>query len=194
MKLTVILTSTRPGRKGPAVAAWVLDQVRAHGHFTPRLVDLAEVALPAYDEPHHPRLKKYEHAHTRAWSETVLAADALVLVTPEYNFAMPPALLNALDYLSHEWAYLPVGFVSYGGVSAGTRSVQMTKAVVTSLKMMPVPEAVAVPFFSQHLDAEGRFDPGEVQAKAAAGMLDELGRWTGALAALRAGQRAVQPG
>ena len=86
----------------------------------------------------------------------------------------------------HEWAYKPVGFVSYGGVSGGLRSVQMTKLLVTSLKMVPMYEAVAIPFFVNSIDqATGVFSPAETQAKAAVVMLDELARWTAALAVLR---------
>jgi len=150
------------------------------------VVDLAEVDLPLFDEPRHPRLRDYEHEHTRAWSATVERADAFVIVTPEYNFGAPPSLVNALDFLVREWAYKPVSFVSYGGVSAGLRGVQMTKQIVTALKMMPIPEAVAVPFFTQFVDKEtGAFDPGATQAAAAATMLDELARWAGALRPLR---------
>jgi NAD(P)H-dependent FMN reductase len=89
--------------------------------------------------------------------------------------------------LHDEWAYKPVGFVSYGGASAGTRGVQMTKQIVTTLKMMPVLEAVHIPFFAQHLDARpGTFRPPEISDEAASAMLDELLRWTEALAPLRA--------
>lgn len=185
-KLQVVIASTREGRAGPTVAAWFVDQAHAHAGFDVEVVDLKEVALPLFDESVHPRLRKYEHTHTRAWSERVDQADAYVFVTPEYDFSTPAALSNALQYLVHEWAYKPVGFVSYGGVSAGLRGVQMTKQLVTALRMMPVPEAVAIPFYSQHLNADtGVFDPGETQAKAARGMLDELGRWAGALRPLR---------
>jgi len=37
-----------------------------------------------------------------------------------------------MDYLHTEWEYKPVGFVSYGGVSAGARSVQMLNEVATT--------------------------------------------------------------
>jgi NAD(P)H-dependent FMN reductase len=71
-------------------------------------------------------------------------------------------------------------------VSGGTRSVQMIKQIVTSLRMMPLPEAVTVPFFTQYVDKEsGTFDPGETQATAAVTMLDELVRWSDALSVLR---------
>ena len=94
--------------------------------------------------------------------------------------------MNALAYLSQEWAYKAVGFVSYGGVSAGTRSVQMAKQTVAALKMVPLTEAVAIPFFAKFLDATtGVFAPDETQHAAAATLLNELLRWTSALAALR---------
>jgi NAD(P)H-dependent FMN reductase len=184
-KLHVVIASTRPGRAGEPIAKWFLEQAKKHGKFELRLVDLAEIALPLIDEPHHPRLQKYEKEHTKKWSAIVREADAYVFVTPEYNYSAPPALLNALDYLLHEWAYKPVGFVSYGGVSGGLRSVQMTKLAVTALKMMPIVEAVTLPFFSKELK-DGVFAPPEVQEKAAQVMLDELLKWSTALATLRA--------
>jgi len=182
----VVVASTRPERKGPAVAAWFMKQVTAHGGYAAELVDLAAINLPMYDEPRHPRFRQYEHAHTKAWSALVDRADCFVFVTPEYNYSGPPSLINALDYLAQEWAYKPVGFVSYGGVSAGTRGVQMLKQTVTALKMMPMFEAVSIPFFAQHLNKEtGVFDPGPTQEAPAQAMLKELGRWTRALKPLR---------
>jgi NAD(P)H-dependent FMN reductase len=185
--LQIFIVSTRPSRKGPLVAAWFERQARQHGHFEIEMVDLAEVNLPLMDEPEHPRLRRYQHEHTKAWSATISRADAFVFVTPEYNFSAPPSLMNAIDYLVYEWAYKPVGFVSYGGVSGGLRSVQMTKLLITSLKMVPMYEAVALPFFVNFIDATtGAFSPGEVHEKAVVVMLDELARWTSALAVLRA--------
>jgi NAD(P)H-dependent FMN reductase len=186
MKLQVVTASTREGRKGPAVAHWALDQVRAHGRFRAELVDLREVDLPLFDEPKHPRFGDYAHEHTRRWSTIVQGADAYLFVTPEYDHGPPASLLNALQYLVREWAYKPAGFVSYGGVSAGVRSVAALKPVVCALRMMPMLETVAIPFFAQHLDeGTGRFDPSEVQGKAAVAMLDEMHRWAGALRTLR---------
>lgn len=187
LKLQVIISSTRPGRQGPAVARWFFEAARRHGSFDVELVDLAEVDLPLLDEPAHPRLREYLHDHTKRWSAKVDSADAFVFVTPEYNFSSPPALINALDYLVQEWNYKPVGFVSYGGASGGLRSVQMTKNIVTTLKMMPMLEAVHIPFFSQFIDEAGEFAAGEGHEKAAAGMLTELARWAEALQPLRGG-------
>ena len=184
-KLHVILGSTRPGRQGASIANWFVDVARKHSGFDVQLVDLAEVNLPLIDEPHHPRLKKYEHEHTKKWSATVGAADAFVFVAPEYNHGTSPALLNAIDYLASEWSYKAAGFVSYGGVSAGLRSVQSLKPILAGLKIVVVPEAVAIPFFTQHIeDGVFRKDTDALD-QAALVMLDELAKWTPALATLR---------
>jgi hypothetical protein len=111
-------------------------------------------------------LKQYEHEHTKRWAAKVAEADAFAFVTPEYNFSSPSALLNALDYLYEEWLYKPAGFVSYGGVSGGLRSVQVLKLSTTALKMMPLPEAVAIPWASQAVK-DGHFAGGEAFEKAA---------------------------
>jgi len=186
MNLTVIIASTRPGRAGLPIANWFVEHAKKDARFEVVVADLKEVNLPIFDEPKHPRFQQYEHEHTKRWSATVARADAYVFVTPEYNYGAPPSIVNAIDYLNKEWAYKPVGFVSYGGVSGGTRSVQMIKQIVTSLRMMPIPEAVTIPFFTQYVDKEsGAFAPGETQATAATAMLDELLRWSDALATLR---------
>ena len=184
LTLAVVLTSTRPGRACLPIGTWFHGFARKHGKLEAKLVDLAEVNLPFMDEPHHPRLAQYEHAHTKAWSATVAACDAFVFVTPEYNYGSPPALLNAFDYLFKEWHYKAAGFVSYGGPAGGTRSVQMTKQVVTALKMMPMFEGVVIPLFSQFLK-DGVFLPTEAHEKSATAMLDELLRWAEALKVLR---------
>ena len=78
------------------------------------------------------------------------------------------------------------GIVSYGGVAAGTRATQMLKQVLTALKIMPVVEAVNIPFVAQHLDEDKRFKSTELIDASATAMLDELLRWTESLADLRA--------
>jgi NAD(P)H-dependent FMN reductase len=185
LKLGIVITSTRPGRAGLPIANWFGERARAHGKFELQVCDLKEIALPLIDEPNHPNIRQYQHAHTKAWSATVDALDAFVFVMPEYNHGMPPAMLNAIDYLYWEWGGKPAGFVSYGGPAGGTRSVQMSKPVLTAVKVVPMLEAVAIPFFKTLFSPEGTFVGGERHDKAAAVMLDELHRWAEALAPLR---------
>jgi NAD(P)H-dependent FMN reductase len=185
LKLNVITVSTRPGRVGPSVARWFGDFAAAHGGFAPQAVDLADFALPVYDEPNHPVMQKYEHAHTRKWADSVAAADAYVFVLPEYNYNPPPSFYNALNYVYKEWNYKPAGFVSYGGASGGLRSAQMAKQLVTTLKMMPMMEGVMVPMVGQMLDEQRKFRSNELIDKSATTMLDEMLKWARALKSMR---------
>ncbi|MFF8022133.1 NADPH-dependent FMN reductase [Streptomyces sp. NPDC007896] len=185
-KLKIIIASTRPGRIGLTIGEWFESHAKKHGGFDEiELVDLAEVDLPFMNEPHHPRLGRYTHQHTRDWSAKVAEADAFVFVMPEYNFGYNAELKNAIDYLHREWQYKPVGLVSYGGVSAGTRAAQMIKQVVTTLKMTPVVESVSIPFVHQLIDEEQGLVANDVMAGSATVMLDELVRVDEALRALR---------
>jgi NAD(P)H-dependent FMN reductase len=181
----VVVGSTRPGRVGRGIAEWAVDGLRAAGLPAVALVDLAEVDLPMYDEPHSPRSGRYEHEHTRRWSHTVAGADGYVLVTPEYNHAPNAALKNALDYLFHEWCDKPVAFVSYGGVSGGIRAVQILKQVVLSLRMRPVTTAVHVPAVSRRIDGDGRFVPEPDTVAALDALAAELGFAVGAGGGIR---------
>jgi NAD(P)H-dependent FMN reductase len=183
--LQIIIASTRPGRVGPSVASWIHERAIAHGGFDVELVDLAEVNLPMFDEPKHPRFGQYVHQHTKDWSATIKRADAFIFVIPEYNYGFNAAIKNAIDYLNAEWQHKPVGFVSYGGVAAGTRAVQMLKQVVTTLKMVPMFDAVNIPFVQQFLDEDRKLQPNDIMETAATAMLDELVRWTGSLRTLR---------
>jgi NAD(P)H-dependent FMN reductase len=184
--LQIIVASSRPGRVGLPVAEWFRERAVEHDGFAVELIDLAEVNLPFMNEPNHPRLRQYVHAHTKEWSATVERADAFVFVTPEYNHGFNAVLKNALDYLHQEWQNKPVGFVGYGGVAAGTRAIQMLKPVVAALRMTPVVEAVTIPFVFKLLDGEGRLNPTETMNQSADAMLAELARLAGAFRRLRA--------
>ena len=185
-RLQIVIASTRPGRVGLPVGNWFDGRARAHGGFEVELVDLLELGLPFMDEPNHPRLRTYTKDHTHAWSALVDAADAVVMVTAEYNYGYPAPLKNAIDFLHHEWRYKPVGFVSYGGVAAGTRSVQQLKQVVTALSMTPVGPSVNIPFVARFLNDDGVIVGNEVMDTATTDMLAELLRVGAALAPLRA--------
>lgn len=183
--LQVIVGSTRPARIGRSVADWFVSIAEGHGDFAVELVDLAEVGLPMFDEPRHPRLRDYEHQHTKDWSASVDRADAFVIVLPEYNHGFNAATKNALDFLVHEWAFKAVGVVSYGGVAAGTRAWQQLKPTLVALKMTPLFEAVHIPFVHEHKDDAGAFRGDDIMEDASRTMLDELARITPALRNLR---------
>lgn len=184
MTLTIVVASTRPGRVGRSVADWFTTRAAECEHFTSHTVDLRELALPFFDEPHPPALRQYTREHTREWSRIVEASDAFVFVTPEYNGGFPAPLKNAWDYLVVEWQHKPAAFVSYGGVSAGTRAVQMGKQVVANLRMLPIGPTVSIPFVGELVE-DGAFRPGKIHEAAAEQVLDELLRTARVMRRLR---------
>ncbi|WP_341716640.1 bifunctional NAD(P)H-dependent oxidoreductase/GNAT family N-acetyltransferase [Micromonospora sp. FIMYZ51] len=191
LRVLVLIASTRPGALGPAVGEWLIEAV---GPRAEKLgvevvpVPLGELDLPFLDEEEHPSSGVYRHEHTRRWSGLVDAADGFIVVTPEYNFGMPATLKNALDYLSAEWAWKPVGFVSYGNTSAGTRAVQHAKQVVTTLRMVPLGATVAIRIGESV--QQGRLRPDGTRDAAGVALLDELTRVAHCLRPMRVRQRA----
>jgi len=183
--LKIITSTTRPGRRGIAVAEWIYNLALEDSRFNSELLDLAKINLPFMDEPNHPRLQQYQHEHTRRWSATISGADAFIIVLAEYNFSIPAPIKNALDFLFNEWKHKPVAIVSYGGVSGGLRSTQMLKQVLTALNMMPLVESVAVPFFAKYIGEDNVFAPEEIVTQSAHVMLNELHRWSETLKPLR---------
>ncbi|MFI7578734.1 GNAT family N-acetyltransferase [Micromonospora sp. NPDC049497] len=190
-RVLVLTSSTRPGALGPLVAQWLMETM------TPRAAELGvelvpvalgDLDLPFLDEEEHPSAGVYQQEHTRRWSEVVDAADGFVVVTPEYNYGMPATLKNALDYLSREWAWKPIGFVSYGHTSAGTRSVQHAKQVVTTLRLVPLGATVAIRI-GDAVEG-GRLRSDASRDAAGVGLLDELVRVAHALRPLRERARA----
>ena len=69
----------------------------------------------------------------------------------------------------------------------------MLKQVLTTLRMVPLFEAVSIPFVLQFLAADRRLQPNEIMETAATAMLDELVRTSVALRALREPADRGQP-
>jgi NAD(P)H-dependent FMN reductase/GNAT superfamily N-acetyltransferase len=191
LRVLALTCSTRPGALGPAVTQWLLDAI------TPRTAELGvelvpialgELDLPLLDEEQHPSSGIYQHKHTRRWSAIADAADGFIVLTPEYNYGMPASLKNALDYLSSEWAWKPIGFVSYGNTSAGTRAVQHAKQVVTTLRMVPLGATVAIRIGDAVENGQLRTDA--TRDAAGIALLDELTRTAHALRPMRERTRA----
>ncbi len=91
--------SIRSGRRCPQIASWVIDVAAAATDLKFELLDLAQWPLPMDDEPGIPALGAYRHPHTRAWSQRIAGAAAVIFVTPQYNWGYPAVLKNAIDHL-----------------------------------------------------------------------------------------------
>lgn len=180
----IVVSSVRPGRIGLPIAQWVSGVAEEREGLHVDFVDLAELALPMMDEPNHPSKRQYTKQHTIDWSARVDAADAIIFVTPEYNHSFAPALKNAIDFLGQEWWRKPVGFVSYGGVSGGSRGVTALEPVTSMLGMVRAGAAVELPFAGKQV-ADGVFTAGEKEQAILGNQLDELVQLASALRPLQ---------
>lgn len=188
MKLEIIVVSTRPGRIGHEVGAWIESFARQHSEFEIHVSDLSKLELPMFNEPNHPRHGDYIYEHTKRWSQQIAAADAFLFVTPEYNYNTPPSLVNALDYLNREWQYKPAAFVGYGGTGA-VRAIQLEKLLLTNFNVMPIFHNVAL--VGVHASME-KFAIDERHEAPAATMMSELYKWAGALQHLHADKQTTR--
>lgn len=136
--IQVIIGSTRPGRAGKAIGEWFfkqLDEKKYNATF--ELVDLADYNLPLLDESNLPAMQQYSQDHTKKWAEKIAQADGYIIITPEYNHAVPAALKNAIDYLFMEWNYKPMAYVSYGAVG-GVRAIEQLVNAAVGVNAFPL--------------------------------------------------------
>lgn len=179
MNLHIILGSVREGRQGEKVATWLLEQAAAT-EWEAELIDLADWPLPFFNEATPPDANdgKYQNELAQEWSAKIAAADAYILVTPEYNHGYPAVLKNALDWLYYEWGGKPVAFASYStGLTGGARAVEQLRQVVLHLQMVPVAQGLQIGKIDQ-------WDPAS-SAESAQKMLAKLTTWAKMLAPLR---------
>jgi len=156
----IIWGSSRQGRSGGMVADWVKKHAATDKRFEVDFVDLRELKLPFFDEPVSPfamasQGKDYIHPEGKTWAQRVGAAEGVIIVTPEYNHGPSAVLKNALDWVGPEWHDKPVAFVSYGGVSGGTRAVEQLRSITIELGLVQVANPIAFPFYPQAFNDQG---------------------------------------
>jgi NAD(P)H-dependent FMN reductase len=189
LQIGIILCSTRPGRRGDQIAAWVLETAIRHGAAHYELIDLADHELGNLDEGGNPNMQQYAHAHTRAWSKLIDSFDGFVFVVPEYNHSFPGALKNALDYVYREWNNKAAGIVSYGGWAAGVRAAEALRLVLAELQIANVRAQPAVPMLPT--PASGSFVPTDGLTASIGDMLDQLIPWSTAMQGVRAAKASL---
>ncbi|OGY31494.1 MAG: hypothetical protein A2805_01550 [Candidatus Andersenbacteria bacterium RIFCSPHIGHO2_01_FULL_46_36] len=167
--IAVILGSIREGRAGEKVAKWFMDATKeiTSAQFT--LVDLKDHPLPLFADAISPAYREGKHTNpdVQAWLDSIAGADGYIFITPEYNHGVPGPLKNAVDYGYKEWNGKPIGFVGYGGVAGGARSIEHWRQIAAELQMFDVREAVLIPIVWEAFDAEGKLQNSEMHAKTA---------------------------
>ncbi|MEV0526091.1 NAD(P)H-dependent oxidoreductase [Streptomyces sp. NPDC050439] len=181
IKLAIIIGSVRGGRFGTTVAEWFAGQAELHGDVDAEVIDLLDHPLPL----EMPAFGQQAPAEVAAvWSglqARLVKADAFVVVTPEYNHAVPASLKNTIDWFRAEWVAKPVGLVSYGGVGGGLRSVEHLRQIFSEVHSMTVRESLS--FHNAWADFEKEGEPVSPEGSDAAAekLLDRLVWWADVL-------------
>ncbi len=127
--ILAVIGSTRPNRIGDQLADHIVPRIEQGSGQAVEVVDLRALALPLLDEPKQPSDGDYLHEHTKSWSEQVSTADAVVVITPQYNGGYPAAVKNAIDFLYAEWRDKPVLVVSYGSKGGPGSNAQLSEVL-----------------------------------------------------------------
>jgi NAD(P)H-dependent FMN reductase len=118
LRVAVVTAGVRQARFGTAVARWALDRAERCDDVVVDAVDLRDHAIPA-------DLRPSRAGERLAWP--IGAADAVLVVTCEYNHGYPASLKLAIHAVREQWAATAVGFVSYGGLAGGLRAVEQPR-------------------------------------------------------------------
>ncbi|GAB2944332.1 NAD(P)H-dependent oxidoreductase [Micromonospora polyrhachis] len=181
LRLAVIVGSVREGRFGPTIGNWFVRQTRERAHLTVDVIDLADFALPVTMPAFGAEAAPEAALALQDLSPRLAAADAFVVVTPEYNHSFPASLKNAIDWHNHQWYAKPVAFVSYGGISGGLRAVEALRLVFAELHAVTIRDTVSFHNAWQQFSADGTLRQPDEFGRAAKTLLDQLTWWGHAL-------------
>jgi NAD(P)H-dependent FMN reductase len=131
LSIPVILGTTRKGRMSAHAARFMVQQINKRQDVSTELIDLSELPMPIDDAG--------EEIKDGAFSSKMALADALVIVTPEYNHSFPGLLKHVLDSCLKEYIHKAAGIV---GVSAGpfggVRAIQDFLPVIRELGLVNI--------------------------------------------------------
>lgn len=164
LKLLVFLGSTRdstpprPARLGSRVARFSTDALRARGHEVD-LIDPLELGL----EPERVFKPHFAYAAGRApalleqLAAAIAIADGYVMISPEYNHSMSPALAHLLNHFgSSLFSYKPAAIVTYSaGQWGGARAAVNMRTFLSELGCLPVSAMLHVPRAAEVFDERG---------------------------------------
>ena len=169
LRLEVILGSIRPSRFGTVVLNWYVEQAQQDPTYDVGVVDLADFDI---------RGDFAQNADVAALTDRITAADAVVVVTPEYNHSFPGPLKSAIDTLPKSaWEAKPVAFVSYGGLSGGLRAVEALRIVFCEIHATTIRDTVSFHGTSASFDEHGHPVHAELVNGAARQQLGQLAWW-----------------
>lgn len=186
LRLAVVYGSVRTARQGIKLARFLVRRIEARGHRAD-LIDPLETRLPLLDRMYKEFAKGEAPPPLEDLAEILRAADGFVIVSGEYNHAIPPALKNLLDHFLEEWFWRPSAIACYSaGPFAGVRAAMQLRATLAELGMPSIPSLFPIPKVGGQFDDDGNaLDP--AHERRVGRFLDEFEWYANALKAARAG-------
>ncbi|MGJ7460704.1 NADPH-dependent FMN reductase [Halomonas sp. MA07-2] len=160
-------TPPSPARLGLRVARACVQLLEADG-ATVELIDPLELELGGVFKPHFAYAKSRVPEALDALAGKIEAADGYVMVSPEYNHSMSPALSHLLNHFgSSLFAFKPSAIVTYSaGQWGGARAAVAMRTFLSELGCLPVSAMIHIPRAQEALEEDGRFQ-------------DDPDRWAG---------------
>jgi NAD(P)H-dependent FMN reductase len=131
LSIPVILGTTRKGRMSAHAARFVFGQLQKREGITSELIDIGELNLPIDDAGEAVKDPRFSAAMERA--------DAIVIVSPEYNHSFPGLLKHVLDSCLKEYIHKAAGIVGVSaGVFGGARTIEHFQPVLRELGLVSI--------------------------------------------------------
>jgi NAD(P)H-dependent FMN reductase len=186
LNIAVFYGSVRSERRGIRAARFIIRKCAERGHHVD-FIDPLEYRLPLLDRMYKEYAPGEAPEALDRIASIIRAADAIVLVTGEYNHSIPPALSNLLDHFLEEYFWRPSAIVCYSnGMFGGVRAAMQMRAMVGELGMPSIPSLFPVPKVMNAFDAEGNALE-EIHDRRVVRFLDELEWYATALKNAREG-------
>lgn len=154
--IPILLGTVRDRRESERVAKLIHQKVMKWPNVRTRLIDVRSLELPMTNEGTALRALNPEY------QEAIQAADAIIIVSPEYNHSFPGSLKRALDCLFEEWRHKAVGVVGVSnGMFGGVRMVEALLSVFKTIGLVPIKPDLYVTNVTHAFDERGSLtDPG----------------------------------
>jgi len=151
-------TPPRPARLGLRVARQCQIHLEGMGHAV-ELIDPLSIELPAIFKAHFAYARNTAPDALEQLAKKILAGDGYVMVSPEYNHSMSPALAHLLNHFgSSLFSYKPSAIVTYSaGQWGGTRAAVGMRTFLSELGCLPVSAMIHLPKVQEVLTEEGNF-------------------------------------
>ncbi len=177
MLIYIIVGSIREGRTAIKIANWVDQAINelSLNDIQTEIIDLKEWALPIFAGAHPPATGVYDQPKQQQWADKIAAADAFILISPEYNHGYSPALKNALDYVAKEWQGKPAAYVGYGATN-GSRSIDQLRQVATYIGLVDSNAVLEIRDIFKR-NQEETFEANEFEVKGLSALISKLQKY-----------------